>query len=330
MRFLFSFLLALLPLSLFAIEKDSTVSLSTSTGKIYGTLTLPAQKAHVQERVPIVIIIAGSGPANRDGNSELMGGAKVLTNNSLLALGDSLAKYGIASLRYDKRGIGASKSAAPDEESIRFDDYVSDAIAWVKMMQHDPRFSKVFIAGHSEGSLVGMLAAQRVRIAGFISISGVAVTADSIIMEQLGRSPAISSVTLDSLRQFFSVLRGGHFIDSIPKGIYQMFLRKSVQPYLISWMKYVPAHEIAKLKMPVLIIQGTTDIQVDTVQAFALKAAKPNAKLVIIDRMNHVLKDLPSRDLADNQLSYMDPGFLLSPKLTPAISGFVFAALKKK
>lgn len=312
-------LLLFFPLSLFALQKDSLVNLSTATGTLYGTLTSPTAKT----AVPLVIIIAGSGPTDRDGNQH------GLKNNSLLALGDSLARKGIASLRYDKRGIGASKPAAPDESKLRFDNYVSDAADWVKRFQRDKRFSNIYIAGHSEGSLIGMLAAQRIPVAGFISIAGVAVSADSVVLVQLAASPNIAKSMVDSMRMFFGMLRKGQTIDPVPKGFYQALLRKSVQPYVASWMKYNPAQEIAKLHVPVLIVQGTTDIQVDTSNAYALAAAKPGAKLVMIQNMNHVLKEV-SRDISDNQLSYVDPGFLLKQELTPAIAAFIFSVEKKK
>jgi pimeloyl-ACP methyl ester carboxylesterase len=318
-----SFLLALLvlfPCSLFAIQKDSTISLSTPSGKIFGTLTLP----FVKTSVPLVVVIAGSGPTDRDGNQGKM------KNNSLLALGDSLAKKGIATFRYDKRGTGASRQAAPDESSLRFDDYVSDAADWVKKFQQDKRFSKIYIAGHSEGSLVGMLAAQRVRVDGFISIAGAAQPADSIIFKQLTASSMITAGMVDTMRMLFGLLRKGERIEKVPDGFYQALLRPSVQPYVMSWIKYTPAEEIAKLKVPVLIIQGTTDIQVDTEEAQALAKAKPGAKLVIIKNMNHVLKDMPSREIADNQLSYVDPGFLLKRELTPAIASFIFPGVARK
>jgi pimeloyl-ACP methyl ester carboxylesterase len=312
--------LLLLPISLFAFQKDSTISLSTPSGKIYGTLTLPK----IKTKVPLVLIIAGSGPTDRNGNQEK------LVNNSLLALGDSLAKAGIASLRYDKRGIGASKAVAPSEQNLRFDDYVVDAVNWVKKFQHDQRFTNIYIAGHSEGSLIGMLAAQKTPIAGFISIAGVATPADSLIIQQLSNAPTIQQSMVDSIRMYFGMLRRGNTIDSIPQGIYQAFLRKSVQPYLTSWFKYNPSLEIARLKVPVLIVQGSTDIQVDTANAHALASAKRGTRLVMIPNMNHVMKDVPSRDFADNQLSYMDPGFLLKRELTPAIVSFINGIEQKK
>ena len=69
-----------------------------------------------------------------------------------------------------------------------------------------------------------------------------------------------------------------------------MLFRKSVQPYMISWLKYDPQTEIGKLHIPILIIQGTNDVQVDTSDAMLLSAANPKATLVLIKNMNHVFE----------------------------------------
>ncbi|MBS1630874.1 MAG: alpha/beta hydrolase [Bacteroidetes bacterium] len=319
MRFPLLLVALLFPLSLFALSKDSTVFITAPEGKVFGTLTLPTGHA----TVPLAIIIAGSGPTDRNGNQ------LKLKNNSLLALGDSLAQSGVASLRYDKRGVAASKDAASDESKLRFDDYISDAEAWVRKYQHDKRFSQIFIIGHSEGALVGLLAAEKVNVAGYVSLAGVAVPVDSIIYKQIKALAAPNSGMPDSMRMLMQTLRSKGSIDSVPHGIYQGFFRKSVQPYLLSWMRYDPSVEIKKLKIPVLIIQGSTDIQVDTSNAYALKAAWPSARLVIIPGMNHVLKNV-GRDPGDNQLSYMDPGFLMNKELTPAIVSFIRSAGQKQ
>ena len=312
-------LLLVLPLSLFALERDSTIVLNTSKGNLYGTLTTPGGKMPV----PLVIIIAGSGPTDRNGNQPRM------INNSLRYIGDSLGSRGIATLRYDKRGIAASRAAAPDEAGLRFGNYIDDAAAWVAKYAADKRFSKIYIAGHSEGSLIGMVAAVRGGVAGFISIAGAGVPADSIVLRQLGASPMIPKTMLDSMKMFFGMMRRGQQIDTVPPGLYQALLRKSVREYVASWMKYNPAEEIAKLKMPALIIQGTTDIQVDTGDAYALAAAKPDAKLVIVAGMNHVLKSV-DRDLANNQLTYMDPRYPLRKEVPDAIAAFIRNDGRKK
>jgi predicted alpha/beta-hydrolase family hydrolase len=87
-------------------------------------------------------------------------------------------------------------------------------------------------------------------------------------------------------------------------------------------MQYVPTKHIAALRMPVLIVQGTTDIQVGVAQAQALKAARPDAQLVIIDGMNHVLKAVPA-GVANPVVSYGDPSLPLHPQLAPALVGFL-------
>jgi alpha-beta hydrolase superfamily lysophospholipase len=318
MRFLFTFSFLLLASSGYCRITEKVV-LSTATGKIHGTLTLPQS---FKKAMPLVIFIVGSGPTDRDGNQIN------LRNNSHLYLADSLAKRGIATLRYDKRGIGESKPAALDESALRFDYYVDDAAGWVKQYKTDKRFSKVIIAGHSEGSLIGILAAQREAITGLISIAGIALPADSVVMRQLAASPGIPPVMIDSMRLLFSALRRDGSVENIPGGFYQALLRRSVQPYMVSWMKYNPAEEIAKLKIPILVVQGKNDTQVDTTQAVALAAASKTSKLVMVEGMNHVLK-AAAMDQTDQQESYIMPDRPVKTELVKAIYTFVQTVGKK-
>ena len=111
--------LALLSLKAWGIEQR--VQLETTTGTLHGTLDLP----NGTSPCPVVVIIAGSGPTDRDGNQALM------KNNSLKLLGQALAAKGIAALRYDKRGIAESVAAAPREDNLRFEAYVADVVQWV-------------------------------------------------------------------------------------------------------------------------------------------------------------------------------------------------------
>jgi alpha-beta hydrolase superfamily lysophospholipase len=247
-----------------------------------------------------------------------------MTNNSLRMLSDSLAEYGIASLRYDKRGIGQSKDAA-DESRLLFTDYVADVSEWIRMLRKDRRFGKIFVAGHSEGSLIGMLAVKKTPVAGYISIAGAAVPADVIIMGQIDGLPHIQRATADSARAFFAELKHKGHIDEVPEGFFQAMFRKSVQSYLLSWIKHDPAKEIAGVKVPTLIIQGTADLQVDTVQAHMLATAKPNARLLIIPDMNHVFKEVTPANPEINSATYYDP---LLPIKTELVQGMV-AFIKK-
>jgi alpha-beta hydrolase superfamily lysophospholipase len=262
-----------------------------------------------------VLIIAGSGPTDRDGNNAMIPGH----NDSLKMLAEALAQAGFASVRYDKRGIAESRAAAPDESQLRFDTYVTDAAAWIAQLKADPRFSSVAVIGHSEGALIGMLAAERAGASAYVSLAGVAEAPGAVLRKQMaGKLPP--PLAADNERILASLEQGKPAAD-VPPALAALY-RPSVQPYMISWMQYVPAKRIAALRMPVLIVQGTTDIQVDVGQAQALKAARPDAGLAIIEGMNHVLKEVPL-DPQHPLASYGDPSLPLHPSLAPALIGFL-------
>lgn len=309
---LLTLLLLIISASAGAQRLDSVV-LKTRTGSIYGTLTIPQ---HAKRDMPVVIIIPGSGPTDRNGNNG------IATNNSLRMLSDSLAKYGIASLRYDKRGIGASKAAA-DESKLRFSHYVADVSDWIRKLRKDRRFGDIYVAGHSEGSLIGMIAVQQTRVAGFISIAGAGAPADALILKQLAALPGVHESTVDSVGMFFSELKNSGRIEHVPNGFYASIFRPSVQGYLLSWIKHDPSVEIAGVKAPTLIIQGTTDMQVDTVQAHKLLAARPDAQLLIIPNMNHIFKNAPPDDPQFNQGTYFDAGMPIRTELVQGLAGFI-------
>lgn len=294
-------------------EKSNYIFESPS-GNIYGTLVTPDG----DKQVPVVLIIAGSGPTDRNCNQE------GVQTNAFKMLADSLRKAGIASVRYDKRGVGESKTAAKREEDVRFDDMVNDAAGFVKMLKSDNRFSSVVVLGHSEGSLVGMMAANKASAGGYVSVAGIGEKAAGAIVRQLAAQSEELSLNaaymLDSLSK-------GHTVTSYHRDLGMLF-RPSVQPYMKSWLKIDPREEIAKLKCPVLIVQGTTDLQVPTEQAELLKSASPRATVKMIQGMNHVLKQAPA-DREKNLATYNDPKLALSPGLAPAVAEFVRATTKK-
>lgn len=296
-------------------EEPST--LVTTTGNLEGTLEFPATRLPV----PLVLIIAGSGPTDRNGNTSLAPSP----NNSLKMLADGLSARGIASLRYDKRGVAASKASVSNSEDLRFSTFADDGSAWVSKFRHDHRFSMVIVAGHSEGSLIGMIASKSAKADGFVSIEGAGRPAQDVIREQLAARlpPRLLSA---ALRILDSLVRGER-ADSVPASLNALF-RPDVQPYLISWFRYSPAQEVAKLRMPVLIIQGSTDIQVPLSDARLLGAAAPSAKVVIVEGMNHILKDVAS-DPQLNLRSYSDPSLPIDATLLDAIAEFVHAIDRK-
>ena len=306
-----------LPLVLSAQQnnRDSVeVSFPVAGGSIQGTLFKPLRVKHPA----VVLIIAGSGPTDRNGNSRILPGK----NNSLLQLADSLAAHGIASLRYDKRGIAKSQLSGFKEENMRFSDGVDDAIAWIKWLRENG-FKKIYIAGHSEGSLVGMSAASQEKLNGFISIAGSGRRIDLVLKEQLNDREGP-----DSIKQL-----AGHYLDTLLAGqriakpnplLFSLF-RPSVQPYMISWLQYDPATIIASLRCPVLLVQGTSDMQIKESDAKLLHAAHPGSQLVLIENMNHVFKEVSSDNPLDNFKAYSDPSLPVMEALVKAIVRFVKA-----
>ena len=307
----FAALLLLAAATVAAAPAEEPASLKTLSGTIEGTLLVPEHRG----RIPVVLLIAGSGPTDRNGNSAGLPGA----NNSLKMLAEGLAANGIASLRYDKRGIAASGPAGKSESELRFDMYVDDAAAWAAQLKNDARFSGVTIVGHSEGSLIGMVASRKSNANGFVSIAGIAHSADVTLREQLGKQ--LPPELMKESDRVLDALKAGKTVSDPPPALAAIY-RPSVQPYMISWLRYDPSAEIAKLTIPVLIVQGTTDIQVTVADAKALAAAAKKPKLVLVDGMNHILKQVGG-ELKEQVGAYSDPSLAVVPQAIDAVVAYV-------
>ena len=291
-----------------AYENEEIVVLETETCNIEGTFTIPESN----EKVPLVIIIAGSGPTDRNCNSQ------GLQSNAYKYLAKSLYQEGIATLRYDKRFIGKSIDTILNPRDLTIDTYINDAKQWVDQFKSDERFSDIIILGHSEGSVIGGIVSQNENVDKFISIAGPGNTIDKILKEQLG---AQSESVLKYATPIIDSLASGHFVNNVPPGFIGLF-NKSVQSFLISWMKIDPCKELAKVNKPVLIVQGSTDIQVSVKEAELLKEANKNAELVIIDGMNHIMKDAEA-DRMKNLATYYNPDLPLNQELVKSIVNFI-------
>jgi pimeloyl-ACP methyl ester carboxylesterase len=295
---------------------ESPFTLKTLAGTLSGTLTIPKD---VSGKVPVVLIIAGSGPTDRNCNSTLG-----LKTDAFKYLAEGLGKAGIASLRYDKRGIGQSVSSQKEIDT-KFSDMYDDAGSIIAKLQEDTRFSKVIVLGHSEGALVGMIACYSAEnIGGFISISGPGRAGDVILAEQMKSAPPSVAAEFKTITDS---LRKGKTVPKVDPALYSL-ARPSVQPYLMSEIFIDPVRVIKKIKLPILIIQGNHDVQVSVTDAELLKKAKSEATLKIIDGMNHVLKQAPA-DRQQNLATYNDPSLPLSPELVPDIVDFI-KGLKSK
>lgn len=300
-----------LPLAADAAESD--ISVSTSAGSLYGTLTMPGGSGPF----PVVLIIAGSGPTDRDGNNPGLPGK----NDTYKLLAAALASKSIATVRYDKRGVGASAAAMPagGESALRFDTYADDAAAWLQILHTDRRFSRAIVAGHSEGSLLGMLAVQHAPAAAYVSLEGPGRPAPAVLREQL--KPKLPPPLYAQADAVIGSLQAAKTVPIDNSSPLAALFRESVQPYLISWFKYDPSVEIGKLQIPATIVQGTADVQVFLEDAQALQKGDPRAKLVIVQGMNHVLKHAPDTSSQNAILAgYSNPDLPIEPQVVAAVA----------
>lgn len=285
---------------------ETTVTVASSRRRLVGTLSLPPGA----QRCPVVLIIAGSGPTDRNGNNPL--GIRADTYRELAA---ALTINGVASLRYDKRYVGASNIPPLDEVRLHFEDEIDDAVAWLRLLSRDRRFTRIAVAGHSQGSLTGMLAAERVVPAAFVSLEGPGRDGGTVILEQVtSRFPAEIAA---KAREIVARLDDGETTANVPRALYTLF-RPSVQPYLMSWIPYDPAREITQLRCRVTIVQGTDDTQVSLQDAYALKDASPSAELVIVPRMTHTLKQVGPG--VEQIRTYLDPSLPIAPEVVDAVA----------
>ncbi|NIE73881.1 lysophospholipase [Pantoea sp. Ap-967] len=286
------------------------IDLDTGQGVLHGSLLLPQQAVPP----PVVLIIAGSGPTDRDGNNPASGRIDNLKRLALL-----LANAHIASVRFDKRGVAASQPAAPDERDLSVQRYVDDVVAWSRQLKADPRFGPLILVGHSEGALIASLAAERAGASAVITLAGSGRPMADVLREQLAqRMPAAQLARGSAL---LDRLQAGQTSLDVPAPLRQVF-RPSVQPYLISLFQQDPAKAFARLPMPALIIQGRNDVQVDVADAQRLKAAKPDAQLVLIDGMNHMLRISP-KSMRQQRDSYLNPALPLARELGERVVSFI-------
>lgn len=283
---------------------DREVTIDGGKAPLHGSLMAPA----VLRPGPAVLLISGSGPTDRNGNSTI----PQVHPATMKLIAEGLAQQGIVSLRFDKRGVGDSAPAMSAEADLRFTTYVDDAVSWARFLASQPRVTCVVLAGHSEGALIATIAAERVPVCGLALLSGAGRTARALIAEQLARaSESDRAGALSALND----LAAGKPVFNPPL---PALFRPSVQPYLMSWLPIDPVKELAKFSGPVLIVQGVNDLQVSLADAQALDSGSKRATLLLLQGVNHVLKTAPA-DPEANLATYADPNLPLDPRVVPAL-----------
>lgn len=306
-------LAAALANALNAAPTETAVTLPARPAPLHGTLLTPDSAPRA-----VAVMLPGSGTTDRNGDSPL--GVRAA---SLRLLAEALGQQGIATIRYDKRGIGESRAAGADEADLRFDDMATDARGWAAEAVARTGLPCAWLIGHSEGALVALVAAQAsdMPVCGLVLIAGAGRPAGEVLREQLnaGLPDAMKPAAMSALDD----LEAGRTTEA-PAALAAVF-RPSVQPYLMSWLPLDPATLAADYDGPILIVQGDHDLQIPMGDAERVAAAQPRAELVRLEGVNHVLKVAPA-DRAGNLATYADPALPLAPGVAEAVGGFILKA----
>ncbi|MFZ2007434.1 MAG: alpha/beta fold hydrolase [Stellaceae bacterium] len=296
---------------------ESEIEAPGPDGPLQGLVVSPGV-----DNAPVVLIVPGSGPTNRDGNS-LHG----LNTDTYKLLAQGLAARGIASVRIDKRGMFSSHAAIPNANEVTIADYASDVHGWAKAIRDKTGAKCIWVLGHSEGGLVAMAAAKDnpPDICGLVLVAAPGRKFGELIKDQLRSNPANAPFLDEALRDIDTLEAGKHVEVSIEHTRPEIFaiFQPAVQGFLIDLLSYDPPKVLAQYKGPVLILQGERDIQVSADDARRLKAADPTAKLTLLPDVNHVLKAVSSDDRMANLKTYFDPKLPLAPGVVDAIANFV-------
>jgi pimeloyl-ACP methyl ester carboxylesterase len=298
------------------LTREQVVSFPSGSLTLEGTLTLPDEGT----RWPGVVIIAGSGPTDRNGNS-----VAGISTDMYAMLARGLAERGIASLRYDKRALPSIKGTF-DMAASTMSDYAADANSAARFLAARSDIGPVSFIGHSEGGSLALIAARDgAPVAGIVLVSAPGRDATTILREQLGRQlPPPMLAQFDTA--WAAYLRGDSAVN-VPQGLQALFMpinRRFVQ----SWNELEPVEILRGLKLPALVVHGATDVQTTVTDAEALRSARPDVELVMLPGVNHVLKLASGATMQAQMSSYTDRTLPLAPDVVPTIARFILQRAK--
>ena len=300
-------LFIILAVTSFAFAQSEVISEEVALKN--GAIQLPGTLTFAKEQMPLVIWIHGSGNVDRNGNQKGLN----INANYIKQFRDSINQVGIAFYSYDKRTSIPENLAISTE--MKFIEFVDDAVVAINHFRNGGRFSEIILIGHSQGSLVAMLASEKVDK--YISLAGPSQSFDATVVKQvMVQSPSLGVTT----QNLFNELKETGAVTNVDPLLLSIFAAPNLE-FLSSYIKYNPSEEIKKIKIPTLVIHGTSDLQVRVEDAQKLHEELEGSQLEIIEKMNHLLKTVET--LEDNQKSYSDPNFPVSAQLIEVITKFI-------
>lgn len=300
-----------------AVQAPTEISATGPGGELKATWRGPAAREGAHP--PIMLFIPGSGPTDRDGNNPLG-----VTGRPYGKLMEALALEGISTVAVDKRGQFGSDASRFGPEGPTIAGYAADMKAWIAQIREETGAPCVWLSGHSEGVLVALVTAQDAEgVCGLVLISGPGRRLSNVIRDQIHSNPANPPEVVAQSDAALAALEAGRKVDvsTYHPALQQLFAPVN-QAFLISMFSYDPAALLKTYAGPVLVLQGSTDIQVTLADAQRLSGARPGVALQLMDGMNHVLRTAPA-DRAANAATYADAAAPVFPGLAANIANFI-------
>lgn len=304
--------------------------------KLSGTLSLPENVQHF----PVVILISGSGPQDRN--------EEIVNHKPFLVLSDYLTRNGIGVLRYDDRGVGKSEG---DYSKATSEDLSRDVEAAIKYLQSrkDIDANKIGLIGHSEGGIIAPMVAQNSKDVKFmVLLAGPGLRGDKIMLLQkkvLEEKRGADELVVEKGQETFKgaydiILASGenddlktllkeYFSNSFKNSLSENQISSLVESITTPWMQYFLKHDPSKIlektEIPVLALFGKKDVQVpakenaEILRASLEKAGNKNVKVMELENLNHLFQE--SETGLPNEYSKIEQ--TISPKVLDIISSWI-------